>query len=109
MIEQPEPRCCANCACFAAMLADGTVLEADQAAPEIQRVCRKNPPGGRMVRMEVPVFEKGAPVLRRPGGPQRTEMREVLQIGYPPAVATGVCFDGWRPLGTRPGQPPAVS
>lgn len=106
MINQPMPRSCGNCACFAHMLADGTVLEAPKAGAEAQTVCRRNTPGGRYVTIEVPVFDAktGAPVLRRAGGEQRTERKQVLQIGFPPAVANGVCFDGWRPLGTEPGE-----
>lgn len=105
MISQPGPRMCANCACFAAMTPEGDVLDPDTAPAELQRVCQRSTPGGRMARVEVPVFDPktGAPVMRR-AGEQRTEARQVLQIGYPPTVATARCFDGWRPLGTLPGE-----
>jgi hypothetical protein len=105
MIDQPESRSCGNCACFAHMLPDGTILERGNTNPEGQTVCQRNPPGGRWTRVEVPSFDAktGAPITGR-NGQQRTEPRQVLQIGYPPAVETGVCFDGWRPVGTRPGE-----
>lgn len=115
MNDQPEPqpaaRTCGNCACFAHMLPDGTVLPRDSkptegmASPYGQTVCRRSPPVGRWVEVEVPVFDPttGAPVMRRPGV-QRMERKQVLEIGYPPAVHTGLCYDGWRPIGTRPGD-----
>lgn len=86
------------------MLPDGTVLDRDTARADGQTVCRRAPPGGRWTRVDVPVFDAaGAPVMRRPGVP-RLEPKQVLEIGYPPAVHSGVCFDGWRPVGTRPGE-----
>lgn len=98
------PRTCANCACFAHMLPDGTVLASDSKRAEGQTVCRRAPPGGRWVEVEVPVYDAtGAPVMRRPGVP-RMERKQVLEIGYPPAVHSGLCYDGWRPIGTRPGD-----
>jgi hypothetical protein len=97
-----QPRTCANCACFAHMLPDGTILERD--STEGQTVCQRSPPGGRWASVEVPVFDAtGAPVMAR-NGQQRSESKQVLQIGYPPAVESGVCFDGWRPVGTLPGE-----
>lgn len=105
MTNATQPRTCATCACFTAMTPEGELLDTDAAPPDVQRVCRRNTPGARMVRAEVPVFDPktGAPVMRRPGE-QRTETRQIMQIGYAPAVSTGVCFDGWRPLGTLPGE-----
>lgn len=96
---------CANCACFAHMLPDGTVLPRDSTRQEGQTVCRRSPPGGRWARVEVPVYDQatGEPLMRRPGVP-RLEAKQVLEIGYPPAVPGGVCFDGWRPVETRPGE-----
>lgn len=100
--ELPELRNCSNCACFAGMLEDGTVVD-PAANPDVMRVCRRNPPGGRMVRVEVPVHDPktGAPVIDR--GKPRLQAKQVLQIGYQPTVEYGVCFDGWRPVGTLPG------
>lgn len=100
--ELPDLRNCSNCACFAGMLEDGTVID-PATNPDAMRVCRRNPPGGRMVRVEVPVYDPktGAPVMDR--GKPRMQAKQVLQIGYQPAVEHGVCFDGWRPLAVLPG------
>jgi len=97
----PGHRRCANCACFVYMSPDGTV----GADPSIgQPVCRRNPPMGRYTNADVAVFDaKGEPVLDRAGRP-RVERRQVLQLGYPPVLADGVCFDGWRPAETLPGE-----
>ncbi len=98
--ELPPLRICANCACFAAMRDDGTIVDAAE-NPEAARVCQRNPPGGRYQRVEVPVLKDGAPVIDR--GRPRMEAKQVLQIGYPPTVEGATCFDGWRPEGTLPG------
>jgi hypothetical protein len=110
------PRTCANCACFAYMLPDGSVLDSsEQPAPDALAppgtVCRRSTPGAQQRRMDVPVHDpqNGSPVLDRQGR-QRMESRLVMQIGYPFTLPTAVCFDGWRPLGTLPGEriPPAL-
>ncbi len=99
---QLDVRTCGNCACFARMMPDGSVVSTSEAAQDTASVCRRTPPGGRYERREVPVVRDGAPVIDR--GRPRMEARQVLQIGYPPTVDTAVCWDGWRPLGTKPGE-----
>lgn len=101
--ELPELRVCASCACFSAMTEKGEIID-PASNPEAMRVCRRNPPGGRMVRVEEPVHDPktGAPVVDR--GRPRLQAKQVLQIGYQPTIETASCYDGWRPLGTPPGQ-----
>jgi hypothetical protein len=101
--ELPELRICANCACFSAMTEKGEIID-PASNSEAMRVCRRNPPGGRMVRVEAPVHDPktGAPVIDR--GRPRLQAKQVLQIGYQPTIETASCFDGWRPLGTLPGE-----
>lgn len=104
--DQPDPhelptlRTCANCACFAGMLEDGNIVDIT-ARPEAMRVCRRNPPGARYQRVEVPVMHNGAAVVIK--GVPRMEAKQVLQIGFPPTIETATCWDGWRPAGTLPG------
>lgn len=105
----PPPRRCENCACFARMTMDGSILEPDAPTPEKEQVftvCRRLTPGGRQVRTEVPAFnpQTGAPIMDPRTNKQRMEMGTVMQIGYPHTLPTAVCYDGWRPLGTLPGD-----
>lgn len=93
-------RTCRNCACFARQKPDGTIMPPDD--EEYMGICRRMTPGGRFARVELPVLKDGEPVLNRAGKPQ-LEVRNVLQIGYPPVIPEAVCFDGWRPEGTEPG------
>jgi hypothetical protein len=94
--------CCGNCACFARIsIESGTVLARDDETG--MPVCRRQTPGGRFVRAEVPVIHDGKPVIDR--GKPRLEAKQVLQVGYPPVLPDWVCWDGWRPQGTRPGEP----
>jgi len=102
MDNQPEPRVCGNCACFARMLPDGTVVETTEPGQDHATVCRRDPPAARFERREVPVIRDGAPVMDR--GRPRMEARQVLQIGYRPMTETATCYDGWRKLGTLPGE-----
>lgn len=105
MENQPIPRSCSNCACFARMTPDGSLAEPSTTLEGAQPVCRRSPPNGRYQLMDIPVFDPktGAPVLDKQDR-QRVERRNVLQIGYPPVVPSAVCWDGWRPTGTEPGD-----
>lgn len=99
--EGSQTRSCANCACFARMLPDGTMTASTDKG---QPVCRRNTPGGRYVNADVPVFDaKGNPIMDAKGHP-RLERRQVLQIGYPAVTPEAVCWDGWRPIEARPGE-----
>lgn len=108
MENQPTARTCSNCACFARMQPDGSVLLGPPPPDETaigQPVCRRITPNGRYSLHDVPLFDPktGAPI-NDARGRQRVERRNVLEIGYPPVVPEAVCFDGWRKLGTEPGE-----
>jgi hypothetical protein len=96
----PAVRTCANCACFGRMGSDGSMVETEA---DSTPVCRRNPPGAREQRVEVPYIDPAtnAPVMDR--GRTRMVAQKVLVIGYPATVPAAVCFDGWRPPGTLPG------
>lgn len=97
----PAERTCANCACFGRM--DGNGAMVDTPADSIP-VCRRNTPGARQQRVEVPVLDPTtkAPVVDR--GRPRMMAQQALVIGYPATAPDAVCFDGWRPAGTLPGE-----
>jgi hypothetical protein len=104
-----ETRTCATCACFARVKQDGTVAAAlEEAAPS----CRRFAPSMQMARIEVPSMSATGKQLIDGKGKPRTEFVNQLIVIYPPTRAGLVCFDGWRPLGTLPGEksgPPANS
>jgi hypothetical protein len=88
------------------MRPDGSIVEKDP-APELQTVCRRNPPGARQVHVDVPVMRDGQPIMDGKGKP-RTERMLGFQYGYQPTAPELVCFDGWRPAGTKPGEAPRI-
>ncbi len=93
--------CCSTCACFARLLPDGRILTAD-ATEEGQPVCRRNTPGAKYTTVNQPSLKNGVPELDKINRPVMT-LRQRLDIGYPPTSPEAVCYDGWRPVGTRPG------
>jgi len=95
-------RLCSNCACFARMLPDGTVVPDDGNSTDGMLVCRLETPASRLAYQEVPVIHDGKPVIDR--GKPRMERVQVVQIGYKPVTREAVCFNGWRPQGTLPGE-----
>ncbi len=104
MTDQPDPselpalRTCVNCACFGRMAPDGSMTNSHS---DTVPVCRRNPPGARQQRVEVPVLQDGHPVMDR-GRPRMTAQQAIV-IGYPATAPEATCFDGWRPPGTLPG------
>jgi hypothetical protein len=87
-----ENRTCANCACSITQEANGIK----------QLFCRLNPAIGKMVRTQVPRIIKGQPQIR--DGKPVMEQGEMLGFMFAPTMASLVCFDGWRPMGTLPGD-----
>lgn len=101
-----QTRSCANCACFARMRKDGAIVDdgsPDLLDPDTQTVCRRNIPGARQVRIDVPELRDGQPVLDKIGRPL-TRPTTIFQYGYQPIPPTAVCFDGWRAIGALPGE-----
>ena len=114
-------RQCCNCACSEAMeLETGKKVEVkprneDEAtakivgAPTIGLYCRRNPPNARQVRQNEPVMGTDpktgelVPQKDRVGRPVTREV-VVMQFGFAPVPHMGVCYDGWRPEGTPPGD-----
>jgi hypothetical protein len=79
----PTPeRTCANCAC-------AIIAKHPQEINRTQLLCRKGPPI----------------MLRQTGTLASGEQFSGMTITYAPTSPELVCFDGWRPLGTLPGDP----
>jgi hypothetical protein len=95
-------RLCSNCACFGRMLPDGRVLDPSEPTSEGMLVCQLDTPASRLAHQEVPVLKDGQPVMDR--GRPRLERIQVVQIGYKPVTPDARCFNGWRPIGTQPGE-----
>ena len=91
-----EPRTCLNCACrFQAPSIETTT--------GLQSFCRRNTPGSQMVSVEVPRLDRHKQPVFRDGKPVM-EVGKARAYGYPPTEDSMVCFDGWRPVGTLPGD-----
>jgi hypothetical protein len=91
-------RTCSNCACC-------IVQQNAQNPMEKQSFCQRDTPMFTRIRVERPRMRDGQPVIDRTGKPI-LEMGEEGIYLYKPTLPTLVCFDGWRPLGTLPGDDP---
>ena len=93
-----EARCCRNCACYMEVRhpVDPT---------QSQGFCRREPPHGQEVRLSIPrLNDKKEPMFMRDGKtPQMIETKR-LALVHEVTAREMTCFDGWRPLGTRPGD-----
>lgn len=94
-------RRCGNCACyFEVSHPQNPLLK--------QGFCRLEPPSTAQVRVEVPMLDaNGHPMMTKDkqGKPvPRMEGRTQLAYTHDPTQPESVCFDGWRPLGTQPGD-----
>jgi len=91
-------RCCQNCACY---------MEVKNPANQLQSqgFCRRDPPGAERVRVQVPRLNSDGktPAIDRQGRPVM-ETREQMAYVYRLSARNFTCFDGWRPLGTEPGD-----
>jgi hypothetical protein len=94
--ETKTERCCANCACY-------WIQENANNPMEKQGFCRLEPPTATQVRVERPRMKNGEAVLDRNNRPIM-EPHTAWAYLYKPAMGNLVCFDGWRPLGTEPGE-----
>jgi hypothetical protein len=94
--KETPARTCENCAC--------SHLETNQLVPtEKQLFCRRDPAQAQRVRIEVPRKTRdGQPVMR--DGKPVMENGEGMAFLYRPVFGNLTCFDGWRPIGTLPGD-----
>jgi hypothetical protein len=99
MTEETKPvsRSCSNCAC--------SMIQEHPANPmEKQTFCRKNPPLFQQLRMEVPRKDKAGNIITGRDNKPIMENEIVGAFLYMPTNPDMVCFDGWRPMGTLPGE-----
>lgn len=98
MIESSETeiRACKNCACYA------EIALSPLAPPQPQ--CRRNGPVPAQMRVERPRLDaKGQATIGKDGKPITTATVEHVML-YAPTTPESVCFDGWQPIGMRPGE-----
>lgn len=95
--ETPEPRTCINCACHS--------IQHDMTNPLLsQMFCRRDPPIAQQMRLERPRMRDGKVVMGRDGKTAIMEQVQEIVYMYRPTKHSLTCFDGWRALGTEPGQ-----
>lgn len=99
----PQParggRTCASCACYYELPHPKNPLEK-------QGYCARQPAMVGQVRVQVPRLDKaGNPVMSRqdPKTPVSDSVEDIA-FTHQPMSRSLVCMDGWRPLGTLPGQ-----
>ncbi len=91
-------RTCGNCACYFEIPNPANKLEA-------QGFCRRSTVNVQQVRVEVPRLDPaGKPVVSKINGQPLTDARPQLAYIHGLTQKNLVCFDGWRPIGTRPGE-----
>lgn len=96
-----DARTCANCACV--------FIAQHPQTGEAQAFCRRNPPLHQLMRVEVPRLDReGKPVVGKNGNVIMEPGQQEFYL-YPPTLEKLVCFDGWRPVGTLPGDNPFTS
>jgi hypothetical protein len=94
---EPEPRTCANCACC-------LVIENPTNPMEKQSFCRRNGAMHGEMRIDVPRKDRAGNIINgRDGKPIMEQAKQSVYL-YPPTQPALVCFDGWRPMGTQPGD-----
>jgi hypothetical protein len=92
-----EARRCENCACYFEVRNPLNPLQC-------QGFCRREPPQSQQVRVDVPMMNgKGEPMIDAKGKP-RMEQKIQLAFVHELTARQMTCFDGWRPLGTQPGD-----
>lgn len=90
-------RSCANCACH-------IVQENSMNKMEKQSFCRRNPPNAAKMRGERPQMILGQARMAKDGKTPIMEPYDVILYLYVPVMPDLVCFDGWRPVDTLPGE-----
>jgi len=91
-------RTCATCGC-------SIIKKIHEAAPASQMFCRKSPAKFAQMRMEVPRLDINKKVVMSKDGKTPVMENKVAEVYlYDPTMAELVCFEGWRPIGTEPGD-----
>jgi hypothetical protein len=86
-----EIRECGNCACFFK-------------GEHKDFYCRRTPADAQMVRVSVPRLRNGKEDIdSKTGQPIMIEQQQMALV-YKPTLPNLVCFDGWRPADTKPGD-----
>jgi hypothetical protein len=92
-----EPRTCGNCACCEVKPHAVNKLQT-------QAFCKLKPPTYAQIRADVPRLTKeGQPVIGKNNQPVMEPGFQEVYLSSPTDVRL-VCFDGWRPIGTLPGD-----
>ncbi len=94
--ETPE-RTCGNCACLYEMSNPQNPLQKGY-------FCRLNPAQHKKMRIEAPRLDKDGNPVKGRNDQIIMQPAEVDAFLWPPTVPTLTCFDGWRPVGTLPGE-----
>lgn len=92
----PTARTCENCAC---------AKKDNHPRFGPQLFCRRETANTTVLRVKVPVIRDGNPIpdKNRPGKFVERE-EDALFYLYRPTLPELTCFDGWRPIGTEPGD-----
>lgn len=90
-------RSCLTCACH-------HVQENQLNKMEKQSFCRRNPPTAAKMRGERPQMLHGQPRFMKDGKTPIMETYDAVLYLYAPVMENLVCYDGWRPIGTEPGE-----
>jgi hypothetical protein len=99
-IEDQIPRTCANCAC--SIMQTNVALGLGHEKEHM--FCRKDPVNAAKARFERPAIRNGQPVIDKRTNKPQMETYDDLAFMYRPVIAHGTCYDGWRPIGTEPGD-----
>lgn len=91
-------RTCSNCACYFEQIINPT-------APA-QGMCRRNGPVPAQIRTETPRLNAITKevMLSKVDRKPITDITTENVFLYAPTGPAKVCFDGWRPIGTEPGD-----
>lgn len=90
-------RNCSNCACYHEQTSALTAMQK-------QGFCRRDPPTAAQARVDVPRLDRMKnPVIGKDGRPIMESTQQLVYL-YKPTMPELVCFDGWRPLDTQPGE-----
>ena len=88
---------CRACACYFEQ------VNADQPT-QVQGFCRRAPAEMAKVRISEPRRDLQGNIVMRDGKPVMNPPAEQVGFLFKPALPGGTCYDGWRSIGTLPGE-----